>query len=101
VDKPIPTVPIPLSGKDKLEFDFSVAYNKTFEETLYGMRYVDYSQLPLNFDRYSRDDQMRILVRMTAVLHAVSQGIDLEANAPLPTTAIEFEVAFKRFTEGR
>ncbi len=84
VDDDIPPVKIPLNGADVLEFSFAAPYDKTFSETLYGARLVDYSQQPLNFDRYSRDDQARILSRMLTIVTAAAKGLDLEANAPLP-----------------
>lgn len=78
VDDPIPVVNIPLNGEDILKFDFGVPYTKTFEEVFYG-DLVDYSQLPLHFDRYSESDQLHILTRMLTVIEAQ----DLE-QAPLP-----------------
>src|SRR5262245_9658813 len=36
VDEPIPAMPIPLNGDDKLDFDFGEAYQKTFKDGLYG-----------------------------------------------------------------
>lgn len=85
VDSPIPTVAIPLNADDLLNFDFGIPYNKTFEETLYGWRFVDYGELPFRFERYSPADQQRIAQRMVAVLKANQQGIDLE------TTSFEIE----------
>jgi len=96
VDEPIPMVEIPLNGDDVLEFNFGAAYNKTFEETLYGVRLVDYSQQPLNVDRYSLDDQVRILARMLTILKAASKGLDLEKSAPLPIDPAAFDDAIGR-----
>jgi hypothetical protein len=101
VDEPVPAVDIPLNGNDTLKFDFARAYNKTFEETLYGARLVDYSQLPLNFDRYSQDDQLRILARMLAVLKAVRDGVDLETGAPLPIEDLPYDQALSQLTSWR
>lgn len=84
VDQELPSVIIPLSGKDRLNFNFGIPYRKTFEEMLYGLEDVDYTQLPLNFERYSQADQTRIVNRMLAVLQASKSGIDLETSAPLP-----------------
>jgi hypothetical protein len=83
VDEPFPTMTIPLAQTDYLAFDFYVPYRKSFEESLYG-RWVDYHQLPINFQRYSPSDQARILNRMLAVIPAQQAGINLE-NVPLPT----------------
>ena len=92
VDMPPRLMTIPLNGRDKLEFDFAVAYQKTFEETRYGFEpELDYHTLPLNFDRYSRSDQERIVARMLAIIKAEQAGIDLEANAPLPTETLSLE----------
>lgn len=95
VDQPIPIIDIPLNADDVLRFDFDAAYQKTFEEGLYGMEMVDYSQLPLNFDRYSRDDQMRILARMLAVLRAVRDNENLD-QSPLPTQTMDFDEALSQ-----
>jgi len=94
VDDEIPVMRIPLQGDDVLMFDFGAAYNKTFNEMLYGNE-VDYSQLPLNFDRYSEADQQRIVCRMLAVLNAARNGIDLNA-APLPVEPLSLEDALKQ-----
>jgi hypothetical protein len=84
-DDPIPEVNIPLNGDDILTFDFDVPYQKTYVDLLYGLEeLVDYSQLPINFDRYSRADQLRIIMRVGTVVKAVNDGVDIEANAPLP-----------------
>lgn len=83
VDEVIPTVEIPLNADDVFKFDFGIAYTKTLDETHYARRFSDYTQLPLNFDRYSPDDQARILNRMIAVIEASQQGINLESASPL------------------
>jgi hypothetical protein len=54
---------------------------------------VDYSQLPLSFADYSRDDQVRILARMLAILKAERDHLDLENDAPFPVESIPFEEA--------
>ncbi len=96
VDQPIPTMTIPLSGSDQLTFDFDAAYRKTFEEMLYGLDEVDYSQFPLNFERYSKEDQTRIANRMLAVMKAARDGVDLEANVPLATEEVPLETALEQ-----
>ncbi len=92
VDQPIPTIHIPLSAGESMDFDFGVGYRKTFEEMFYGLEIVDYSHLPLNFERYSVADQMRIAQRMLAVLEATHAGINLE-NAPFEVKEIPLETA--------
>ncbi|MEO8613163.1 MAG: DUF4058 family protein [Chloroflexota bacterium] len=98
VDAVIPSVKIPLNGSDVLEFDFGDAYQQTWEFALYGYD-MDYSQLPMNFDRYHPDDQARILARMLAVLKAVRDGVDLETHAPLPVESISVEEGLKQLAE--
>lgn len=96
VDMHIPMVSIPLNAGDVLTFDFNAAYNKTYAETLYGVRLVDYAQLPLNFNRYSDADQLRILARMLAVLRAARDGVNLEQVDPLPTETVSYDDALKQ-----
>lgn len=93
VDQVIPTVDIPLNGSDVLTFDFDKVYRKTFEEALYGYD-MDYRQLPLNFQRYSRTDQQRIAARMVTVVEAVQQDIDLKTG-PLPAQEISLPTALE------
>jgi hypothetical protein len=95
VDRPIPIMTIPLNADDVLKFDFGAAYSKTFEETLYGMELVDYSQIPLRFERYSEDDQAQIASRMVSILDAARQGIDLESG-PFPVETLSLEDALHR-----
>lgn len=92
VDAPIPTIRIPLSGDDSLEFDFGAPYQKTLTETLYSLSLADYSQLLQNFERYSPADQTRIARRMLAVLQAARDGIDLESG-PFPIEELELDDA--------
>ncbi len=85
VEMPIPQITIPLSGDDTVTVALQTPYNRTLEETLFTSEFVDYTQLPQNFDRYSPADQQRIAARMVAVLTAAQQGNDLEAGPfPLP-----------------
>lgn len=95
VDASIPTVMIPLNGGDVLHFDFNTPYQKTFEETLYGLELIDYGQLPLRFERYSPVDQARIANRMLIVLKARQQGEDLE-RGPFPVEALPLEEALAK-----
>ncbi|MBI1276633.1 MAG: DUF4058 family protein [Anaerolineaceae bacterium] len=83
---------IPLNGNDEIVFDFGAAYQKTFEDTRYGFEpELDYANLPVNFDRYSRTDQERIVARMIAILKADQACLDLEANAPFPVETLSLE----------
>lgn len=83
VDAPIPTVTLPLSGDDRIDFDFGLPYQRTFAEMFLGDE-VDYAQLPPRFDSYRPDDQARIANRMIAVIEAARAGQSLD-GAPLPT----------------
>jgi Protein of unknown function (DUF4058) len=98
VDEPIPILTIPLNGDDKIEFDFGAAYRKTFEESVYGFQ-MDYSQFPLNFERYSETDRTRIANRMLAILKAARDGVDLEKNVPLAVEEVPLETALQRISE--
>lgn len=80
-----------MNADDVLPFDFDMAYHKTIEDTLYGYERVDYRELPLNFELYSKADQVRILARMLTILGAVDAGQDLE-QAPLPLTYTELSL---------
>lgn len=82
VDTPIPTVTIPLQRDEALAFDFNVPYQRTFEESFYGLQ-IDYSELPHNFDRYLPHDQRRIALRMLSVIEAARDGLDVETG-PFP-----------------
>ncbi len=84
VDMPIPTVTIPLNAGDVLTFDFDAPYQKVYAESFYGDE-INYQELPLNFERYSEADKVRILNRMLTVQAAAKQGVDLE-QAPFPLT---------------
>jgi hypothetical protein len=97
VDEPLPTIVIPLDGPDVLEFDFNAAYQRTYTGTLYGPEFVDYSQLPLNFDRYSPADQTRIACRMLSVLEAAHAGTDLETG-PFLVKDIPLDAALEQIT---
>ncbi|MFN8490328.1 MAG: hypothetical protein U0350_22260 [Caldilineaceae bacterium] len=77
---------------DKLIFDFGAPYHKILADMLFAYEWVDYSQLPMNFDRYTKQDQARIAARMLAVLQAARAGIDLETG-PFPVKEITLEAA--------
>jgi hypothetical protein len=94
VDDPIPTVDIPLSGDDRLHFDFGAPYRRMFEGGFHGYN-LDYRAFPPNFDRYSVEDQCRIALRMLAVAEAAAAGLDLETG-PFPTRDLPLEEALER-----
>lgn len=80
VDFTIPAMLIPLNGDDVVCFDFGAVYRFTVEDMVYGLEFVDYAALPLNFDRYSADDQTRIARRMLAVIEAAAADGDIEGG---------------------
>jgi hypothetical protein len=96
VDDPIPTLRIPLNDGDSLDFDFGQPYQKTFAENLYGYDF-NYTQYPLNFDRYTPADQTRIANRMLAVLEAARDGLDLESG-PFPAKTLSLDDALRQIT---
>jgi len=92
VDTRLPAVTIPLQGNDTIDFDFGFPYHEAVQMELFTVEFVDYSQLPQHFDRYSQDDQQRIAARMIAVLEAAQSGIDLETG-PFPVKEVPLETA--------
>jgi hypothetical protein len=61
---------------------------------------VDYSQLPLHFQRYRKDDQERIAVRIVALLNAVRTGADVETG-PFPVPALTLDAALAEIAAWR
>jgi hypothetical protein len=96
-DSPIPRLRIPLNNGDALDFDFGVPYQKHFSEVFYGDQ-IDYTEYPVNFDRYTPADQARIANRMLAVLEAAHNGLDLE-SAPFPTANLTLDEARAQIEE--
>jgi Protein of unknown function (DUF4058) len=66
VNMPIPTLAIRLNASDVININFDGVYQKTFEDNVYG-DVVDYSQPPVNFERYSPNDQQLIQQRLTEI----------------------------------
>ena len=99
VDETLPVVDIPLQGGDVLAFDFGEPYTRTLEESMFGLD-VDYSQLPLHFQRYRKDDQERIAVRIVALLNAVRTGADVETG-PFPVPALTLDAALAEIAAWR
>lgn len=97
VDEQIPEVTIPLSGDDALIFDFDTPYQQTFEQGFFGDD-VDYSHLPLSFDRYSPSDQLTIVRRMLTIKAHTSQDLE-QAPFLLQFPEITLEDALKQLKE--
>jgi hypothetical protein len=93
VDDAIPSVTIPLSGDDAVHFPFSKVYLTHFLRQYLGDD-VDYTQLPLNFEHYTPQDQQRIVSRMLAVIQAHQAGKDLEVTpTEIPLLPLEDALA--------
>jgi hypothetical protein len=95
VDDSLPQAVIALNGDDSMDFDFGAAYRRSYEDMMYGLESVDYSQLPMNFDLYQKADQTRIARRMLAVLQAHQASVDLETG-PFPVEDVSLETALTR-----
>ncbi|MDX1994215.1 MAG: DUF4058 family protein [bacterium] len=68
IGDPIPTIPVPLASDEQIVLELGSVYHYTFAQNpYYGMIAVDYEQLPVNFERYSPQDQERIRALMEAV----------------------------------
>jgi hypothetical protein len=63
IDEALPKILIPLDGKDSLMFDLGSPYRQAISGRIFRS-VMDYSQLPLNFERYSPVDQERIRKRV-------------------------------------
>ncbi len=78
VEDPIPIIALPLDDEDMLTFDFGMVYHQTFyEQTLFGLRHVDYQKLPDAFGVYDEEDKKRIKARM-AMVAAQQRGDDAD-----------------------
>ncbi len=66
VDDRLPALSLPLTGSDRLRFDFDAPYQQTYETLFFGDA-VDYTILPQAWEFYSADDQARILSRLLAI----------------------------------
>ncbi|MDZ4764367.1 MAG: DUF4058 family protein [Chloroflexota bacterium] len=97
VDEAIPNVTIPLSGSERILFDFDAPYQMTLTTMRYGIRKeANYAALPTHFKRYSAADQARIARRMLAVLEAARAGVDLETTTHEPDAALSLDAALER-----
>jgi hypothetical protein len=95
VGEKLPTLKIPLNGNDQLIFDMDNHYQTMFSRAFYG-DYVDYAQVPPNFDHYSDTDRAYILSLMIAIHDAHQQKIDLE-NGVIQVTGLSFVQAQKEW----
>lgn len=74
VDDPIPSVSIPLAGKDSTTLDFGAIYSDLFESVRVYKIIVDYEQEPVHFERYTDADQQRIRRRMKEIKEQFAEG---------------------------
>ncbi len=57
-----------LADNEMISFDFGEAYHQTFyDNSMNGLRYVDYNKVPEAFETYSEEDRNRIKIRMELV----------------------------------
>lgn len=78
VDGVLPVINFPLAEDDEVELDFGLAYNLMLENARAFQVVVDYEQAPVNFDRYTPEDQAKI----RSLLEAIRQNATDERNAP-------------------
>jgi len=64
VDDAIPVVSIPLDGDERLAFDFGIPYKRTAASRRTFQEAMEYTKLPLNFERYHPEDQQVIRQRV-------------------------------------
>ncbi len=67
VNELFPILPIPLSGKEHILFDFLEPYNTTYARLQLLRHRVDFQQVPLAFEAYSPADQERIRLVMESM----------------------------------
>jgi hypothetical protein len=60
VESHLPKVSIPLAGDEAVTLDFQPIYNRAFAAARLFSILVDYAQNPVNFDRYSPADRVKI-----------------------------------------
>lgn len=60
VESRLPKVSIPLAGDEAVTLDFQPIYNRAFAAARIFSILVDYAQNPVNFDRYSPADRVKI-----------------------------------------
>ncbi len=64
----LPRIDIPLSGNEFITLDLGEVYHHTFGSArLYWETLTDYSQLPVNFDFYTPEDQEKIRAHMAQI----------------------------------
>lgn len=60
VDAPLPTIPVPLAGRDVVTLELQPAYNAAYADTPLYARIADYEALSVNIERYRDADQAAI-----------------------------------------
>lgn len=70
VDSPIPALSLPMGAGQTVRVEWQSVYDETFRSLRAYSQRVDYAERPPRFDRYSSEDQARILARMSAVQNA-------------------------------
>lgn len=70
VDATLPVISVPLLGNDTAALDLQDAYHRTYASEGFFDIIVDYAADPVNLDRYTPDDQMKI----RALLDTIRSG---------------------------
>lgn len=66
---PLPALRIPLLRQDFVRLDLNAVYQQTFAaDPFYGLRLVDYDQLPLQFEAFPPHDQAAIRAFLTSIV---------------------------------
>jgi hypothetical protein len=83
VDSEFPTVPLQLDRDTVIpDIKLGEAYNLTFTHNPAYREWIDYAQIPSEFEAFSVVDQQKIRDRMKRIEKAVVQGINLDENGP-------------------
>jgi len=77
VDAVIPVISIPLAGDERIDVDLGAVYHQTAAHRNFRV-VVDYEHDPVNFDRYTAEDQAKI----RALLETIRKNASDERNAP-------------------
>jgi len=90
VDEKLPTLEIPLTGKNVLQFDFDAPYQRTYESLFFGDG-VDYQQLPTAWENYQPEDQARILSRLLTLRNI--DDLDQHLSTVIPVLSLDEALA--------
>lgn len=69
VDEPFPPFVIPLKDDEQIVFNLTAMYAELFGRTRFYQTVVDYEKLPLKYETYAPNDQVRIVERRHQIMH--------------------------------